>query len=145
MPGGCGIDQIPLKQPRLRIRGSGSFPDLEVKLGLIGDGVHYPNLLPAAHLIPRLDIHLLKLTIETVVFAVLDEYTLVISRHHHHLAHLSIENRLNGLQRGGRDIHPIVKRQLHILIHRVLVLAITPYYSAVYWPRQLALISRELL
>ena len=118
---------------------------LKMQLGLVGDSVHYSYLLPASHLVSCLHIHLFEFTVESVVLPMLNQHTLIITWHHHHIAYLPVEDRPNRLGDRSRDIHAIVIRQVHILVNRMLVFTVTSYYSAIYRPRKIAFISRELL
>ena len=115
-----------------------------MQLGLSRNRIHVTQQSAGLHLVSRLDRHILKLAVESVVFAVLHQYALVVARHHNHLAHLAFEHRLYLGSGSGRNIHPVVERERHILIDRMVMLPVASDHGAAHRPRELALIARKV-
>ena len=74
----------------------------------------------------------------------LHQYALVVAGHHYHLAHHPVEHALHSRIRTQGDADTIVERHLHILVHRMVVLAEAVHHGTFRRPRELADVGGEL-
>ena len=115
-----------------------------MKLSVTIDSINPSYCLADLHLIPCLDVHRLQLAIKRKVVSMLHKHTLVVSRHHQHLANRTAKHSINLRTLAQSYIYTIVRREFKILVYRMEVFSEASHHRTVGRPRQLTFVLSKL-
>ena len=125
-----GMTESLVTEPVFGVLGGGVLPEFEVEKVFPADGVHNAHNLAGLDLVSGLHGYGCKFGIEGVIRAVVHQHALVVAGQHHNLRDGAVEDSL-GL---GATLHSqgyaVILREVHVLVHGVLMLSEALHYCA---------------
>ena len=124
----------------LRILRFVALPYLEMQENLIVYHIHGTQKVARPDLIASFHRSRPELAVECEIISMLHQYALIVARHHDNLLNHTVKDSTDLRTFCKSYIHPIIRRKLQILVHRMIFLTETVNDRSIGRPRQITLI-----